>query len=388
MTSVTHPIRSVARAHAAQVFPRLLARSSLGALAQLAPLAIVGMLAAPASAQDKDSIQFKDGKSETGLIKSEEYAGITFNPIKGAARTVEWKEVAPNGITYGGSVEFQSAKDAYDGGKFADALEKLEALLADTKLKAVLKQNAEYYVATIHQRGGEFDKAIEAYKKLVADFPKSRWLMEVGENLVACHMAKKDAAGAGKSLDELSAAATSAGVEASFNSAVNVLKGRLFEEQGKFPEAQAAYGVVAKASGIPVAIAQKARLGEARCMVALKKPDQALVVFQALVKEDAPSTVLAGAWNGIADLTVEDARAHQNDADKLLDALYCYARGVVQYAPLPGVPVTEYKRALKGTAEVCRFISQVEKANAERKRMYLDRANERDTQFKKEFPNG
>jgi tetratricopeptide (TPR) repeat protein len=355
--------------------------------ALLAPLAVASFLAQSASAQEKDSIQFKDGKTEPGLIKSEEYGGITFNPAKGAARTIEWKDVAPNGITYAGSAEFQSGKDAYDGGKFADALEKFQQVLGDAKLRAVLKQNAEYFVATIHQRGGEFDPAIESYKKLVADFPKSRWLMEVGEGLVACYMAKKDAAGAAKALEELSTAATTAGVEASFNSAVNVLKGRLNEEQGKFAEAQAAYGVVSKANGVPATIGQKARLGEARCMVALNKKSDAKTAFQALVKEDAPNGVLAGAWNGIADLMVEEARANQNDADKLLDALVCYMRGVVQYSPLPGESYTEYKRALKGSAEVCKFIGQVEK-NADRKKLYQQRAAEREEQFKKEFPQG
>jgi len=364
---------------------RAAARATLARLPHIG--AALLLLAASAAAQEKDSIQFKDGKSETGLIKSEEYSGVTFNPSKGAARTVEWKEIAPNGITYSGSAEFLSAKDAYDGGKFADALTKLEEVLGDAKLRAVLKQNAEYYVATIHQRGGEYDKAIESYKKLSADFPKSRWLMEIGEGLVACYVAKKDVAGAGKALDELSGAATTAGVEASFNSAVNVLKGRLFEEQKKFPEAQAAYGVVSKASGVPVAISQQARLGEARCMVALNKKSDAETAFRALTKEDAPNAVLAGAWNGIADLMVEDARAHQNDGDKLLDALFCYLRGVVQYAPLPGEPYIEYKRSLRGAADVCKFISQVEK-NADRKKLYGQRALEREEQFKKEFPNG
>jgi tetratricopeptide (TPR) repeat protein len=350
-------------------------------------LAAASLLAGSARAQEtKDTIQFKDGKSETGLIKSEEYAGITFNPAKGAARTIEWKDVAPNGITYA-SAEFQSAKDAFDQGKFQDALDKFQQALGDAKLRAVLKQNAEYFVATIHQRGGEYDPAIESYKKLVADFPKSRWLMEAGEGLLACFMAKKDPAGAAKALDELSTAATAAGVEASFNSVVNVLKGRLNEEQGKFAEAQAAYGVVAKANGVPVSISQKARLGEARCMVALNKKADAKTVFQALTKEDASNAVLAGAWNGIADLMVEEARANQNDPDKLLDALFCYMRGVVQYAPLPGEPYTEYKRALKGSATAFKFISEVEK-NADRKRLYLERAKERDEQFKKEFPQG
>lgn len=352
-------------------------------------LALVACLtfATAARAQEKDTIQLKDGKSETGLIKAEEYGGITFNPAKGAPRTIEWKEVAPNGITYGGNVEYQSAKDAFDAGKLAESLKSFEDLLGDAKLRAVLKQNAEYFAATIRQRGGEFDKAIEMYKKLATDFPKSRWLMEIGEGLVACHVAKKDVAAAGKALDELSAAATTAGVEGSFNSAVNVLKGKLFEEQQKYAEAQAAYGVAEKATGVPAPIAQQARLGLARCMVALNKKSDAEAAFKKLVAEDAPNTVLAGAWNGLGDLMVEDARAHQNDADKLLDAAFCYLRGVVQYAPVPGDSIVEYKRSMKGVTEVFKFISQVDK-NAERAKLYKARAAERDEQFKKEFPNG
>ena len=366
------------------MIPTPILRRTPRALALLA----AGFLATAAQAQgNKDTIAFKDGKTDTGLVKSEEYAGVSFQPEKGQARTIEWKDIAPNGISYGASPEFQSAKDSFDQGKFADALAKLEDLLGDAKLRPVLKQNAQYYLATIRQRGNEFDPAIEAYKKLVADFPKSRWLMEVGEGLVACHMAKKDVAGAGKALDELSAGATTAGVEASFNSAINVLKGKLFEEQQKFAEAQAAYGVAEKATGVPTGVAQQARLGLARCMVGLNKKADAEAAFRKLVAEEAPSTVLAGAWNGLGDLTVEDARAHQNDADKLLDALYCYLRGVVQYSPLPGEPVSEYKRSLKGAADVCRFIGQVEKS-PERKRLYQERARERDEQFKKEFPSG
>jgi len=350
----------------------------------------LGALALPAAAQaqDKDTIQLKDGTSEPGLIKSEEYGGVTFQPSKGAARTILWSEIAPNGITYANSPEYQSARDDLEGGKLAEALVKLDELLADAKLRGVLKQNAQFFAAMIHQRQGEIDPAIEGYKKLVADFPKSRWLMEVGENLVLCHMAKKDVAAAGKALDELSAAATAAGVEAGFNSSVNVLKGRLYEEQGKIPEALAAYGVAEKATGVPPSVVQQARLGQGRCLVASNKKSEAEALFRKLVAEDAPHVVLAGAWNGLGDLMLEDSKkGGAPDAEKLLDVLYCYLRGSVLYTPLPGESVTEYKRACKSAAEVFKFISQVEK-NADRRKLYQARAAERDEQFKKEFPGG
>lgn len=348
---------------------------------------VLGGLSAPAAAQDKDTVQLKDGTTDTGLVKSEEYGGVSWQPAKGQARTILWTELAPNGITYANALDYQSAREDFDKGALPEALTKFEELLGDTKLRGVIKQNALFFKAMIHQRQGEYDQAIEGYKALVTDFPKSRWLTEVGENLVLSYVAKKDVAGAGKALDELSAGATSAGVEAGFNSSVNVLKGRLFEEQGKFPEAQAAYGVVATGTGVPASVAQQARLGQARTLVALNKKPEAEAIFRKLVAEEAPNTVLAGAWNGIGDLMLEEARKGTADAEKLLDVLYCYLRGVVQYAPLTGESRTEYKRACKSTAEVFKFISQVEK-NKDRQRLYLQRATEREEQFKKEFPSG
>ena len=348
---------------------------------------VLGALSSPAAAQDKDTVQLKDGTSDTGLVKGEEYGGVSFQPAKGGARTILWSELAPNGITYANAPDYQSAREDFDKGALPEAMAKFDELLGDTKLRGVIKQNAQFFKAMIHQRQGEYDQAIEGYKALVADFPKSRWLMEVGENLVLCYVAKKDVPGAGKALDELSSGATSAGVEAGFNSSVNVLKGRLFEEQGKFPEAQAAYGVVEKASGVPSSVVQQAKLGQGRCLVALNKKPEAEAIFRKLVTEDAPNPVMAGAWNGIGDLMLEEARKGSADSEKLFDVLFCYLRGAVQYTPLTGESRTEYKRACKGTADVFKFIGQVEK-NADRKRLYLQRATEREEQFKKEFPSG
>src|SRR5439155_23769983 len=158
--------------------------------------------------------------------------------------------------------------------------------------------------------------------------------------------------------------------------------------QQKYPEAQAAYGVAEKAQGVSQGVVQQARLGEARCLVAMNKKTEAEAIFNKLKTEDAPNQVLAGAWNRLGDLQLDRARKGSAvDSDKLLDALFCYLRGVVQYAPLPGESTGEYKRAMRGSAEVFRFISQNEK-NADRKRLYQQRMQERLDQLKKEFPNG
>jgi tetratricopeptide (TPR) repeat protein len=336
-------------------------------------------------------VQTKDGKTESGSIKSEDYAGVSINPAKGPPRMIEWAEIVPDGITYAGAgaPEFQSAKESLAQGKLDEALKKLEDLKAETKLRPVLKQNVLYFLPLLAQRKGDYDGAIAGFKELATAFPKSRYLMDIGEHMVACYVAKKDIAGGSKALDDLSSAATTAGVENGFGSAINVLKGRIFEQQGKFAEAAAAYGVAEKATGVLPLVVFQARLGEARCAVALNKKPEAEADFRKLVGEDAPNTILAGAWNGLADLLKEDARKANNgkgDGEKLLDALYSYLRGSVLYAPLPGDSTEEYERSLRGASDCFKFISEVE-TKAETKKLYRERSTERLDVLKRDYPN-
>lgn len=358
-------------------------RSRLPLRSLLSVPIMLGCLCLSALAQDKDTVQLKDGKTETGKIKSEEFAGLVMEGK--TPRTIEWSQITPGGIAYGGSVQFTSAKESLDAGKYPDALTAFEGLKSEPKLRDVLKQDVLYYYATLQQRAGDWDKAIAGYTDLAAAFPKSRYLMEIGEGLVACYVAKKDTAGAQKALDGLSTAAIAAGVENGFGAGVNVIKGRLLEEQTKYAEAQAAYGVAEKAPGVPASVVQQARLGQGRCLMALGKKSEAESIFRKLVAEDAPNPVMSGAWNGLGDLLKEEGRKAPGDPEKLLDALFCYMRGVVQYAPLPGENVVEYKRALKGSEQCFKFISELEKSG-DRKKLYAARAADRAAQYAKEFP--
>jgi tetratricopeptide (TPR) repeat protein len=346
---------------------------------------------AGAAQENRDTVQTKDGKTETGSIKSEEYAGLTINAAKGGPRTIEWSQIVPDGIVYAGAgaPEFQAAKDSLAQGKPDDALKKFEDLKAEAKLRPILKQNVLYFIPLLQQRKGDYDAAIAGFKELTTAFPKSRYLMDVGEHIVACYAAKKDVASGTKALEELSAAATQAGVENGFGSAINVLKGRILEQQGKFPEAAAAYGVAEKASGVSPLVVFQARLGEARCAVSLNKRAEAEAGFRKLVGEDAPNTILSGAWNGLGDLLKEEARKANNnkgDAEKVFDALLAYMRGVVQYAPLPGDSTEEYERSLRGTSDCFKLISDVE-TKADVKKLYRERSAERLEVLKRDYPN-
>jgi tetratricopeptide (TPR) repeat protein len=344
-------------------------------------------LTAPALAQDatKDNVPLKDGKTESGKIKSEDYGGLVIDN-KGD-KTILWPDIRADGITYAGSPAFQSAKEQFESGKLDEALAAFEELKGDKKLRPVLMQHTLYYYSFIKQRQGKFDDALAGYKELLTQFPKSRYLLEVGEHMVQAYISKKDVAGASKALDQLSGDAMTAGVEPGFSSAINVLKGRVLEEQKKWSEAQAAYAIAEKAAGVSPTVVAQAVLGQARCLVALGKKPEAEAMYRKLTTQDGPSVVMSGAWNGLGDLIIEETlKAPKPDPEKILDGLYCYLRGVVQYSPLPGEPTNEYERALAGSSKAFDYLAQLD-AKPENKQLYKQRAQERINQLRKEFPN-
>lgn len=359
------------------------------ALATSLPLFLLfaSAAAAPATAQDnKDTVQLKSGNTESGKIKSEDYGGLVIDN-KGD-KTIAWKDIQAGGIHYANASQYEAAKDQFDAGKLDEAQKSFEELKGEKNLRNVLKQHALYHLAAIDQRMGRLDEALTGYKELLAAFPKSRYLYQVGENYVTLYAAKKDPTGAGKALDDLSTGAMTASVDPGFGSAVGVLKGRVLEDQKKYAEAQAAYTVAEKATGVEASVVQQAILGQARCAVALKDNVKAEGLFRKLTTSpDAGAPVLAGAWNGLGDLMIEEARkAAKPDQDKITDALYCYLRGVVQYVPLPGESTTEYERAQFYSAKCFEYLGSLA-TKADVKSAYNTAKIVRLDQLRKQFPN-
>lgn len=346
-------------------------------------------LATPVFAQDnKDSVTLKNGNTESGRIKSEDYGGLVID-AKGE-KTIPWNDIAnaPGSIRYGNATQYDSAKDQFDQGKYAEALKAFDELKSEKGTRPPIKQNVLYYGALAQQRLGKTDEALAGYKELLTAFPKSRYLLPVGENFVTIYLGKGDAAGAAKALDQLSTDASTAGVDAGLSAGINVLKGRVLEDQKKFPEAQASYAVAEKATGAQPAVVQQAILGQARCAVALGDKTKAEGLFRKVVNADGPSPVMAGAWNGLGDLLLEEGKkgtGGKADPDKINDALYCYLRGVVLYSPLPDESTDQYERAIFYSSECFKFLGQLE-TKPDAKAAQLQRSQARLDQLKREFP--
>jgi hypothetical protein len=88
---------------------------------------------------------------------------------------------------------------------------------------------------------------------------------------------------------------------------------------------------------------------------------------------------------GLGDLLVEQGGKARN-IDQLIDALYAYLRGVVQYVPAAGEPQGEYERALAGSARCFKLISQLE-TNKDRKAYWESQFTQQAERLRRLSPN-
>ena len=351
----------------------------IGSLRRLAGVAVMAALAGIASAQ-QDKVVTKDGKDKTYKILSEDFSGLSVS-IEGGTSVVLWKDI--ESIKYSGAEKYYKAINAFTSGG-ADALAQLEELAADAKLRPVLRHGVLYHMGLAYQKGGEGDKAIATYTDLLKSFPKSRYLLQVGSNLMWIYLGKGDAAGASTALDGALSSASSGTKDASLLAGIDLLKARLLEARDKTAEAEPIYDRVASGTSSPDNVAE-AKLGRARCSHLAGRTQEAETRFREIILLDAPNTVLAGAWNGLGDMALATGTTNR-DAETLRDALFAYLRGVVLYVPGRDAPSEELERALAGSAKAFDAISQRE-ANAEKKKLFSQRAKDRRAELQTKFPN-
>jgi tetratricopeptide (TPR) repeat protein len=338
----------------------------------IAPTLALLALAASAHAQ-QDKIVQKDGKERTARIQSEDFDGLKLS-VEGGTITMPWKEV--DSIRYGNPGKFQEAIDTFNSAGPGPALAQLEPLAADDKLRPVLRHNVLYHLGLTYKRVGNDEKAVATLEQVLKDFPKSRYLLQIGANLLSLYAAKGDAAGAAKALEPTLRGAT--GVQFDF------LRARLLEEQRKYPDAERAYQSVVTAAGGDTDLQLAARLAIARCAQRAERVKEAEDKYREIVKLDGPNDVLAGAWNGLGELAL--ARGTKERApEELRYALFAFLRGVVLYVPERGGTTDEHERALAGAAKAFQAVGELEN-DATKKKQFLARAQQRREQLNTDFP--
>ncbi len=346
-------------------------RSVARALALLAVLPVG--LALPQEEEEPDALTLTNEEVLVGKVAAEEFSGLKFES-GGKTQAYTWDKV--EGIEYGDAPDLAAAISAISAGRLEDARAQLEGLESFEKLRPVVRQEVLFHLGWIHQRTGQVDLAVAKYQELLDAFPNGRYLRLAADNLAACLIAKSDAAGALAALDKLAKAGGDVQQE------MELAKAQVLEATESFDEAKKIFESLQSAARAPVA--QEARLGVARQMIRDGKKSEAETLLRQVVDQSAPPLVQVGAWNGLGQAFSEEGKA-KRDSEKILDGLYSYLRGVVQFKPKPGEPTGEYERALAGAARCFRYISELEQ-NAERKKLFANRAQQHLQRLKNEYP--
>jgi len=336
-------------------------------------------LAGSSSAQQA-KILLKNGKEKTVMIKEETYRGVE-GTAGGASSLTPWPEI--DSIRYVGGEDYHAAVESFQAGKLAEAQPRFEALLADDKIRPPIKQGTLYHLALLAERQGKPEDAIARYESLLEEFPKSRYLLPAGTNLLSIALAKGDLAGVSRSLEPSLATARDAG--AKLQAGIGLLRGRILEEQKQFEEAEQVFESSATSPDADPDTIAAAKLGLARCAQKRGAGAEAEKRYRELCTLDASNVVLAGAWNGIGDLSFEQGSA-KRDPDALRLSVLAYLRGVVLYVPGREDPSEEYERALAGSSKAFRAIGELD-GNAERKKKSLERAKQCRDQLASSHPS-
>jgi tetratricopeptide (TPR) repeat protein len=329
-------------------------------------------LAGGAHAQ-QDKIVTKDGKERTARVASEDFDGLKLS-VEGGSTTMPWKDV--DSIRYGNAAKYNEALDEFTSEGAGQALADLEALAADDKLRAVLRHGVLYHLGLAHKSLGNDQKAIETLELVLKEFPKTRYLLPIGANLLSLYTAKGDSAGAARALEPTLRGASGAQFD--------FLRARLLEEQKKYPEAEREYQKVVSGAGVDADLSLSAKLALARCAQRAGRTKEAQDKFREIVALDAPNEVLAGAWNGIGDLALAEGTSKRAQ-DELRVALFAYLRGVVLYVPERGGTTDELERALAGSAKAFKAVGELEN-DATKKKQFLARAQQRWEELAEKFP--
>jgi hypothetical protein len=347
-------------------------------------LLTLGAAATLTAQTQPDVVRLRNGNTDQGTIESENYKELALKSVKDK-KTNRYPTEDIADVQYGGSPEYTAAYKLYVAGNPQGA-QKLAQLASSDKLRKELKQHALFFAAAAQQRAGNLKDALTLYLDLAKQAPNSSHLRQVAKSIVDCRIASGEAAAGSSDLDMLMKAAKEAGVDDLYLGTLEVYNGRLLEAQKKMVEAKVKYEQVAAARNIPPKLTAEAKLGVARCSQAEGQAQKASEIYRQLVdQEDLGNEVLAGAWNGLADIARDEA-VKAKSAEKLLEALFMYLRGVVVYAPAPGEGTSEYERALAGSAATFKALADGE-TDAAKKKLYADRARERLNQLNKEFPN-
>lgn len=252
---------------------------------------VVGALWAAAPALADTIVWVGNKKPRAGVkVLKENTKDVVFLPNSPGAKEQTVKAAEVRMVLYEDAPEAYRVADQERGQKrWAAGAKGYEKALRAAGVRDWIKVYANFHLGECYRRLGavsaaNYDTAIQHYEAALAAQRDCRMLAEVLYGLAQALRGKKDYAGAGAKLAELSKAVSDHGLDPSWDFTAQLEAARLLEAQEQFGEAGAKYRALKGRAGVPPAVSNLAVMREGLCLVYAGKFDDARSHFQALIK--------------------------------------------------------------------------------------------------------
>lgn len=294
-----------------------------------------------------------NSKHEERIEKVVEIIGETFAEIEckigpGATSVIKRDDVAGE-INYEGDDDLTKVRRALNGdpSECAKLAKALAEKAAQKRTRPIFEQHALWYWAVSLHNAGSLKDAAAKYAEMMQKYPKTQYLYGAAEKAVECYGAS-DPAGAKAFIGQLQKVSVDDGGK--FGAMRDYLSATV-DEKGNPSGAKGTYAKVEGAAARFPDIQMKAKVGGARCMLALKEYPAAEKKFREVADSGVRGLVRLSAWNGVGDVNLAKADEERNPANKwplVKNALMAYLRSAIQYTPDEG---ESWEEKAKGMAK-------------------------------------
>jgi tetratricopeptide (TPR) repeat protein len=332
--------------------------------------------AAEARAQDKIYMKGTSAPLE-GTVTGISYKEVTYESVAaGAPQTQATKDVReiefdPNRKPY----EYVAGEELFKRNEFAEAREKFDRTLRDSRATDPFKQFARWYIIQCHLEAGENDKAVAAAKSLRRDVPDSYFLKE---SFALQYAAARylGSAPLEETLKEFEKATQEKGSD-DWKKSLELLRADHSELKRDFKTARSAYERLADDKDPRIAL--DAKLGILRCLAGLTDWNALSGKAGEYIRSTKPSPrLLLGAYLARGKALLYGEKKHK---DALLDFLRC----VLDLAGKIGETSLEHQEAIAHAAMACARVAGEQKEK-EKKDLYRERALQLKADLTRRYP--
>ena len=298
-----------------------------------------------------DVVVLKGGRSKPeGTITEDSIKGVTLRVGRGGAKASYGRDQVERVVYEKTPHEYNFGFNSMRGGNYEVAISHLEGAL-EKDHAPLLKQYILFYMGRCLIQTKEFDAAVSKLEELKKMGDATRFKVEARQLLIDLYLQLNDLRKVKKLLGELGT-----GTSRSEKVQIMTIKAKVEEKQNRFSAALRMYRSAIDMAGPDPDLSTQAELGSLRCLVGLKKYDDAVRAIDRIVRAGRGDDVNAEAY-----LLKGDAlKARAKSPDDWEAALLAYLR-------VPALYAGDEKTEARALLEAARCYRQIPGRNSKKR---------------------